>query len=234
MARGGSHYDGTRHRAQWTGVGVRPAPGVWHLPVRDGRRLPAGHTGGGTGRMAALRRGWLLRRYCRGFVPAFGRRRPRPIVLDALLQPRRAPLEDVRRLRPGDVGSLRAGVLAVCPGTPADMVQPVSISRILSQTVLAGDHPARPGDADRLDRQRSGSAARLVSAGRPAVHRAPKRVAASGEGPVLPVRVAGCGLIGGGRPRASHVHAVLPAGGAVSGGTRGGWIVRRIPRLRSP
>src|ERR1035441_9706352 len=139
MARGGSHRDGTRHRAQWAGVGVWPAPGVRHLPVRDGRRFPAGHTRGGTRRMAALRRGWPLLRYSRGFVPAFGRRRPRPIVLDALLPPRRAPLEGVRRFRPGDGGSLRAGVLAVCPGTPADVVQPVSIPRILSKAVLAGD-----------------------------------------------------------------------------------------------
>src|ERR1039457_2281936 len=146
MARGGSHRDGTRHRAQWAGVGVRPAPGVRHLPVRDGRRLPAGHTRGGTGRMAALGGGWLVRRYGRGFVPAFGRRRPGPIVLDALLSPRRAPLENARRFRPGDIGPFRAGVLAVCPGTPADMVQPVSISRIFSPIVLAGDPPARPGD----------------------------------------------------------------------------------------
>src|ERR1035438_6064097 len=148
MARGGSHRDGNRYRAQWAGVGVWPAPGVRHLPVRDGRRLPAGHTRGGTGRMAALRRGGPLRRYSRGFVPAFGRRRPRPIVLDGLLS-RRAPLEDVRRFRPGDLDSLRAGVLAVCPRTPADMVQPVSVSRIFSQTVLARDYPARLADADR-------------------------------------------------------------------------------------
>src|ERR1019366_259295 len=180
MARGGGHRDGTRHRAQWAGVGVWPAPGVRHLPVRDGRRLPAGYTRGGTRRMAALRRRWPLRRYRRGFIPAFGRRRPGPIVLDALLPPRRPPLEDVCRFRLGDIGSLRAGVLAVCPGTPADMVQLVSISRILSQTVLAPDHPARPGDADRLDRQRSGPAAGLVGAGRPVVPRAPERVAACG------------------------------------------------------
>src|ERR1035441_3836922 len=126
MARGGSHYDGTRYRAQWAGVGVGPAPGVRHLPVRVGIRLPVGLTRGGTGRLAALRRGWLLRRHCRGFVPAFGRRRPGPIVLDALLPPRRAPLEDVRSFRRGDIGPLRAGVLALCPATPADMVQPVS------------------------------------------------------------------------------------------------------------
>src|ERR1035438_3522358 len=99
--------------------------------------------------MADLRFGWFLRRYCRGFVPAFGRRSPGPIVLDALLPSRRPPLEDVRRFRLGDVGTLRAGVLAVCPGPPADMVQPVSIPRIFSPTVLAGDHPARPRGAAR-------------------------------------------------------------------------------------
>src|ERR1022692_4638376 len=70
MARGGSHRDGNRYRAQWAGVGVWPAPGVRHLPVRDGRRLPAGHTLGGTRRMAALRRGGPLRRCCGGFVAA--------------------------------------------------------------------------------------------------------------------------------------------------------------------
>src|ERR1035437_8810640 len=97
--------------------------------------------GGGSARRGAAVGGCgLLRRRGRGVVTAFGGRRPGVVVLDGVLQPRREPVEDVGSFLPRDVGTLRAGVLAVCPRPPADVVQPVSISRIFSKAVLAGDH----------------------------------------------------------------------------------------------
>ena len=207
--------------------------GLRHLPVRPGRGVPDYRTRGGSKWTAPRRPGRFLRRRGRRFVALVGCRRPGVARLDAVLQSRGPPMDEAPGVRRGNGGSLCARVLAVLARAAADLVQRVSISRLLSQAVLARDDPPRPGNSDILDRLRPGPGARPAGGVRPAVCRAPKRLAARVAGGVLPVRVARGGAFRSGWPRPSHLRAIFSADRAVSGDSSCGGAVRyRLPRAR--
>ena len=174
---------------------------------------------------------------CAGVAAAssllFGGRCSGVIDLDDVLQSRRQPVEEVRGVRRGAAGSLRAGVLAVCPRARQTWFNLFRYHVFFRKLYWP--------DTTRHDLEiltRGSTMARLCCSACWRWAASLYIVRQSGwahpmQGGVLPVRVAGGGAIRRSGPRASYVRALFSADGAVSGGTGGGRIVRSLASVRS-